>query len=293
MGTDASYQVYSDASDCGYGGYLAENGKVAKRLVQGFWLPEERGASINTRELWAAERVLAAYGKWKNLQGVTIQLFVDNQVAVSYLRKMGGRFGHLRDIVERIWQRCEERNITLAVEFLEGEKNVLADRLSRIELNTAEWQLNREVFKELDCLWGPHSVDYFASRTNTLLPRFASWNVDERATYIDGLRHLKARENGFAHPPVAIIHKVLQGLYMSSRDLTLVVPAWPSQVWWPMILHMMIEVPVLLPDRVDLLSPVHGPVGLDRLPWRLLCFRISGNSSKRRVFRRSYAGSIG
>lgn len=111
MGTDASYQVYSDASDYGYEGYLAENGKVAKRLVQGFWLPEERGASINTRELWAAERVLAAYGKWKNLQGVTIQLFVDNQVAVSYLRKMGGRFGHLRDIVERIWQRCEERNI--------------------------------------------------------------------------------------------------------------------------------------------------------------------------------------
>lgn len=86
--------------------------------------------------------------------------------------------------------------------------------------------------------------------------------------------------------PPAIIGKVLQRLYLSSRSLTLIVSAWPARLWWPMAMHMLVDVPVLLPDYPGIMTPTFQkgekvPV----LPWRYSALRISGRSSSRKAFR--------
>lgn len=125
------------------------------------------------------------------------------------------------------------------------------------------------------------------ARNNNLLPRFAAWTLDEQAVYVDALEHLSEKENGFAHPPFSIIGRVLRRLEESSCDLTIIVPAWPSQYWWPQLLHLLSEVPVLLHDLDNLLIPPRGTAALARrVPWRMLACRISGRSSKRGAFRR-------
>src|SRR5690606_5405411 len=80
------------------------------------------------------------------------------------------------------------------------------------------------------------------------LPRFASWKVDEQATHVDALSHLSRRENGYANPLFSVIGKILQKLRRTNRNMTIIVPAWPSQFWWPLLLELLIEIPLLLPD---------------------------------------------
>jgi hypothetical protein len=62
-----------------------------------------------------------------------------------------------------------------------------ADRLSR-EIDRDDKELNPRIFTCLDSLWGPHSVDTFATQGNTHLPRYnARWR-DPSAEAVDNLR---------------------------------------------------------------------------------------------------------
>jgi hypothetical protein len=201
---------------------------------------------------------------------------------------MGGKFTHLRTVAARVLGFCEERGVRLVVEHLPGVQNKVADKLSRWPLDRSDWSLNRTVFRLLDSIWGPHTVDWFATRHNALLPRFATWCADEQATYIDALQCLHENENGFANPPFAVIGQIIQKVRQSNRDLTLIVPAWPSQHWWPTLLSLMSDTPLLLPNFPDLFLPPEGKdVYYWQLPppWRCFAFRISGKSARRRVYR--------
>ena len=63
--------------------------------------------------------------------------------------------------------------------------------------------------------------------------------------------------------------------------LTLVVPDWPSQPWWPMLLLHLCDVPVVLPPQPHLLSVPEGPLE-ESLQWTMIACRLSfGNSAER------------
>jgi hypothetical protein len=57
------------------------------------------------------------------------------------------------------------------------EQNTPADYLSRI-LDIDDWAISTEFFQFIDELWGPHSVDRFASSNNakTMLFNSLYWN---------------------------------------------------------------------------------------------------------------------
>ena len=54
-----------------------------------------------------------------------------------------------------------QRNIQLDVNWLPHEQNSQADLVSKI-IDFDDYAANDEVFRNLDELWGPHSVDRFA-----------------------------------------------------------------------------------------------------------------------------------
>jgi len=83
--TEATADLFSDASDHGYGGHLIMKGKRHSKVVQGHWNAEEQLLSTNARELLAAERVVSAYLRWAKLKDCVIRLLTDNSHGGSFL----------------------------------------------------------------------------------------------------------------------------------------------------------------------------------------------------------------
>ena len=59
----------------------------------------------------------------------------------------------------------DEHDISIRTMFIRSAANVWADRLSR-ETDNSDWQLVTRVSRYYDKIWGPHSVDHFASFAN-------------------------------------------------------------------------------------------------------------------------------
>ncbi len=239
-----SGDIYSDASDSGYGGCLILKGKRYPKVVQGHWTVEEQQWSTNKKELVAAERTVSAYLKWARLKNCGSPLVYRQRGNPGIHQQNGRSFPpSSRGGKQGATAIANRREVKLMAEHVPGVRNKVADTLSRLPKDRSDWRLNREVFKMLDRLWGPHTIDWFATRNNSQLPRFASWTADAKCTYVDALKNLHRKENGFANPPFAVIGLVLQRLRATKNPLTLVVPAWPSQHWWPMILELMVGRP--------------------------------------------------
>ena len=161
--------VYSDASDTGYGGYTVEHGM---HVAQGHWLPDEAVQSSTWRELVAVGRVLEAVAH--KLSYLRVCWFTDNQNVVRILQ-VGSAKSHIQVEALKVFKACIQYNIRLEPEWIPREKNELADYVSRI-VDYDDWQLDPAVFAMLNALWGPYSVDRFASSYNTQLVRFNNLN---------------------------------------------------------------------------------------------------------------------
>ena len=71
-------------------------------------------------------------------------------------------------------------------------------------------------------------------------------------------------EKGYAFPPFAIIMRVAAHIHRQSAELTLITPFWRSQVWFPVLLELSWDSPILLPQIPDLLK---NPEGLRICCW--------------------------
>ena len=105
------------------------------------------------------------------------------------------------------------------MEWIPRSLNDKAYFLSKI-VDTDDWKCSDEIFTMLHNVWGPYTVDRFASYYNTKLPRFNSrfWNPGSEA--IDTFT-----ENWSI--PRAILH-----LLASKAQSTLICPAWKSAPFW-------------------------------------------------------------
>ncbi|XP_068201955.1 uncharacterized protein [Palaemon carinicauda] len=112
----------------------------------------------------------------KEVQGKLVQVNVDNTTALAYIRKQGGtRSDSLYEAAKDLLLWAKVRDITLITYFIEGEKNVRADLLSRgRQVLTTEWTLHHEVCSSLWMLWGEPSIDLFATQKTKWLPVYCS-----------------------------------------------------------------------------------------------------------------------
>ncbi len=151
------------------------NKNVDDEQIFGPW-ESENEARIDELELLA---ILYAVQCWENemCDGDVIQLWCDNQVAVAYIRNLGGRVERLDKIACEIWSILESRGVFMIASYINTKENP-ADALTRGVVNKkhlldVEVQLNPNVFQWL-VTQGPFvpNVDWFASRENAQLPRF-------------------------------------------------------------------------------------------------------------------------
>lgn len=273
---DPSMIIESDASMEGWGAHC--NGVS----TGGLWSQSEQFLHINCLELLAGSFAIKCFAKDKT--NIHIQLLMDNVTALTFINKMGGTKSRaLASLSRDLWQWCLQRQITVSATHIPGILNVNADRESRHHLDSSDWKLCPVVFQTLQNLWGPLELDLFASRLTNQLPRFVSWKPDPQAEAVDAFSLQWNIVKGYAFPPFCLLGRCLsQVLRQQVPCLVLVAPVWKSQPWYPLLLDLLVDFPVLIPQSPNLLTREGVSHPLTHL--QLGGWLISGNSMRREAF---------
>ena len=278
----SSIEIFTDSSLTGYGAFCEGEG------IQGEWPEKMQNLHINVLEMHAA--LIALKHFTKHVRGVHILMKVDNTTTLSYINKMGGtRVTVLVDLALEFWEIVLGRDLHLTAEYIPSKENVAADYLSRVTIQRQEWSLNHSAFRLLTQRWGTPEMDLFASKQNSKSENYISWKFQEDAWATDALRTpWPPMDLAYAFPEFNLIGRTLKKLEKSAvKRLILIAPAWKMQYWFPLLLKMLVEVPVRLPQRPDLLQDQSGgrhPLQ-ERATLNLTAWMVSPNKQDQKDFR--------
>ena len=271
----------TDASGTGWGA------ATPTATAQGPWTNVEKSYSINRLELLAALNGLMAL--CKSIENQTVLISLDNITAVSAIRKMGNsKSPSLNKIATQIWQWALSQGITLIARHIPGKENVVADRKSRIMLDTSDFQLLPKIFQRINHMRGPIKIDLFANAWNAQLPTFMSWKPQPGAVSTDALAQDWPKQGSYAFPPFCLIPTILRKIMAEELDLILVTPVWPTQVWYPQLLQLSVKLPLILPQVTNLIQdPLGNPHMLTaQKNFRLAAWILSGDSLRNKEFQK-------
>ena len=251
------------------------------QTTQGRWSQTEMSQHINVLELRAAELALKSF---KDLwEGSRVRLRLDNTTAVSQIVKMGSpRSKRCLVVTKEIWEFVLLHGSMITAQHIPGKLNTIADSQSRIFKDSSNWKLCPQVFQSLRKMFPWIEVDLFADRLNHQVPRFWSWRPDPLAEGVDALTVVWREMKAYAFPPFRLIHRVLRKVQNERATLLLIAPVWRQQAWYPMLLRMLIEQPVLIPLSPHLLTAPDGSPHPMCLNQRLVlaAWLVSGDQSK-------------
>ena len=279
---EAQTHLFTDASESGWGAHLD------KHQVSGSWSTREATLHINHLEMLAVLYALRAFRL--QLKGLTVQLMSDNASVVSYIRKQGGTVSvPLYLLTREVLILARDAQITLLAKHIPGERNALADLLSRMDkIVHTEWTLLHSVFEALCMAWDTPNLDLFATRLNNRLPVFVSPMADPLAVDVDAMSMSWRGMYAYAFPPFVMLGRVLEKVFKDHPcEMILVAPKWPNQSWYARLLELLVDSPLVLPLREDLLFQPHNHLRHRSLPAVCLhAWRLSSDLSKREAFRR-------
>ena len=263
-------QLVTDASHVGWGAHLQHH------TTQGFWDSHMSNKHSNVREMVAVLLAMKAFRPF--IAHKSVQVLSDNITTVAYINHMGGPIKELTNIAKQIWLQAFQYQTTITAKHLSGVLNVQADDLSR-QTDKFEWMLSKPTFKMLDSMWGPHTVDRFASALSTQLPRYNSRYLDPNGMPVDALAQIDwAEENNFVNPPMRLLDRVLQIIAAQGAHATVIAPWWPAQTWFARLRAMAITTPVRIYKRAIVQLNPAVPEPLRNKRWNLYAWRICGNS---------------
>ena len=148
-----------------------------------------------------------------------------------------------------------------------------------------EWSLCTQVFEDIQKLWGKSDVDFFASRLNFKIPSYVSWRPDLNAMFVNALYMNWHNYSFYAFPPFSLIGTCLQKIQQDRATGVVIVPLWPTQPRFIVLLYLLTDNPRILPCSKTLLTKSHnGALHPLRDQLRLMACKRSGESSNREAF---------
>lgn len=189
-------------------------------------------------------------------------------------------------VAKRIWIWCKNRDIWLTDAHIPGKLNTETDSLSRKCNDRTERMLNPDVFQRLsDILFRP-GIDLFASRLNCQTKPLLSWSPDPHELAVDAFMVNWGKWLIYARPPFSLLQKVMMKWRRDEAEGMLILPFWPTAVWYPQMLRMLVHEPVLLPKGRRTLRLAHSQVTHPlHKTLQLLACSLSGKPSRSKVFR--------
>ena len=127
----------------------------------------------------------------------------------------------------------------------------------------------------------PPVVDLFASAINKQMPQYVSWKPDPLAWAIDAFTISWKNLNFYAFPPFSIVPIVLQKLQQDQATGICILPNWPTQAWFPVMLQLLINHPYRASPHKRLLTLLPAPQEIHPLHKKLdlLVLHLSGDPS--------------
>lgn len=278
-----SHKLKSDASLSGWGAFDV-NSNISS---EGVWSQDEKEQHINLLEIMAVFICLKIF--CSNCTNKHVQIYCDNMTALTSINKMGSNKIKINNLVREIWNWCKDKKIDLTVSYIAGKDNVEADKASREHNYNLEWSIKNSVFSDLVKHFGQFDVDLFASRINYKVKPYASWKPDPEAKFTNAF-HLTWNFNlAYCFPPFYLIPSVLQKVILDQADIVLVGPLWPSQVWFPKMLSLLVEDPIVFSKRQNILYHPMCKFKVHPLSQKLNIFacRLSGKIFKTRDYQKN------
>ena len=94
----------------------------------------------------------------------------------------------------------------------------------------------------------------FASNISYQFHTYFSYKADPKAKVVDSFTVSWHSLKFYAFPPFSVISRTLKKIKAEKADVILVVPYWPNQAWFPVLLKMLIDIPVLITSTKNLLK---------------------------------------
>jgi len=287
-----SHVLDTDASETAWGATCIDSTTYVRMESKGSFVDV---MTSNLRELTAIMYGVQTFARSANWHDCVVLVRTDNQVAMSYTNRMGGREPHLSAVAEQLHKFALSRRILVKAEWIPGIENTVADRLSREETDWSDAMLHPDLFRMIDTMWGPHTLDGAAAMWNRQLPRYVSWTLDPECLYTDLMsRPFPAQDNIYLNVPFAMIAPVLQKVRAEKATVTLVIPLWNQQSWWPILWELLADWPLVLPSHsMPLLKYSMGRQQGYVPPWSLAAVRLSATPSKSLDFRKTLSKCTG
>jgi hypothetical protein len=121
-----------------------------------------------------------------------------------------------------------------------------------------DYSLNKQVFGMINRVWGPFTVDRFASHLTKQVSAFNSrwWNPGSQA--MDAFSQVWTHGINWIFPPPRLISRILTHMKLQKSCGTLLIPFWPSAFWW----NILFKSPFVLMNNVLNWSDIHPGYGL-------------------------------
>ena len=142
------------------------------------------------------------------------------------------------------------------------------------------------LFDTITCQFLYPQVDLFASRLNRQVDTFVSWKPEPAAWAVDAFSLNWKDIMFYAFPPFSVLGQVLNKIIEDQASGKLVMPLWPTQPWFPVMLSLLMDHPRhIMPDSRNLqlrgkpfaLHPLHKQL-------HLLVIHLSGQPSQIGVY---------
>uniref|UniRef100_A0A8W8M7H1 CCHC-type domain-containing protein n=1 Tax=Magallana gigas TaxID=29159 RepID=A0A8W8M7H1_MAGGI len=212
-----NFELFSDASDVGYGGYInptvqrsdksssQQGGDIVLQkdivTVSGSWSQKECNKSSTWRELESVHRIINTHSD--DLKGSSLVVNSDNK-NVSHILEVSSKKGNLQIIASDIFQSCSYNKITLIPKWILRLENQEADLISR-QTDRDDWGIRISVYNYLCEKYGQHDIDAFATHYNTTCSVFYSKSWCPGTSGIDAFNCSWTGSNIWLVPPPVFI----------------------------------------------------------------------------------------
>ena len=132
----------------------------------------------------------------------------------------------------------------------------------------------------------------FASVLNHQVPKYFSWTLAPQAVGTDAFSVNWNKVLLYMFPPFSLIQKCLRKIIEDKATILLITPVWHSRPWYPMLLNLLHDRPLLLPCNPQILklpwSQTIHPLFQNR-KFRLAVWPLSGDLLKTKNFQKGCA----
>ena len=277
-----SIRLFTDAPNKGWGAHLEQ------ASTRGLWSDGKKAIHKCSR----VKAVFLVFQRFKDqCQNKTVLVATDNSTVIAYIHKQGGT--HSEEMCALLWKImtwCHRYQITLKTRHIPGCLNVMADLPSRSnQVQSAEWSLLPQVFKQICQKWFTPHVYLFATRLNHKIPMYVSSVPNQNAWDIDALNINWSGLAAYIYPPpTAFLHRVIQKIRQSICLIIVIAPGWPGMPWFWDQVQLSTQIPLHLPVSTTLLQTIPQP-SVNSSPQHLnlhaWCLEVDSSKNKASLWR--------